>query len=152
LSSVQAPAVSNLLTALQDEVQAIYLIILPISTIPFNSNDCLQPETIHEVRVMVAFALPTHSSVSNPAGSRSLLQIQLSSSRIKGRLIFAQTEGVDSQVGIERTEDLAMAFLRASGVDHFTTMDLARSSAIEGYALHPRYAELIPDDTIDYKP
>jgi hypothetical protein len=150
LTSAQAPAVSNHLTAFQREVQAIYLITLPLPHTSSKFNECLHSEPIQEVRVMVAFALPT---IDKPTGgSRSLLQIQLNSSRAKGRLIFAPTEGVENQEGIESAECLVNEFLRVSGVDDFTTMSITQSSSVEGYMIHPRYAQLIPNDTIDYKP
>jgi hypothetical protein len=148
LPSSQAPAVSDHLASLQQELKAIYLITLPLSS-P-DSNDNLQSESINEVRVMIAFVLP--SALEPVCGSESLSQIHLKSSRTQGRLIFTQGEAAEANQEGD-VESAVTTFLHASGVDHFTTKNLAQNSdVVEGYLMHPRYSQLIPDATIDYKP
>jgi hypothetical protein len=149
----QASSVSEHLTALQHEIKTIYTITLPLpSSSSSRSNELKQDhenqeeDPLREVRVMVAFCLPAESP---PCGSNHLSEIHRSCVRTQGRLIFNQVENEDSLV-MEMT-----AFLAASGVDHFAVMNNSTADTcggLEGYIIHPRYTELVPNERIDYKP
>ena len=134
-----------IITAIQQELAAPMLLVLPIDALKLFS---VADDSVSDLRVMMAF--PYVSGMH----SRSLSMLQSICVQFAGRLIvFAGSSGND--VGVSAV-DSGDAFVEHCMILHKAIEvwngDEARVDLqLAGHALHPLFRQLVADSSVDYK-
>jgi len=137
----------NQLTAIQEELSALYLIIIPT-----NLDEEKEMELV-EVRITLSF--PYFTGLKSP----TLGKLEQYCAQLHARVITFDSQ-FSTESSTEQTPgqcaEVTELFLQQSGVtqEKFTFWDGHKASQefqLAGYPIHPLFRELIKDETFHYK-